>query len=84
MRAGGERKGADRPAQFFAAAVAAVPGIPDALEKGDFGPLMGWLRKNVHELASSLSSPEIVRAATGKPLDAGIFRRHLEQRYLDR
>ncbi|WP_374384385.1 carboxypeptidase M32 [Dongia sp.] len=76
--------GAMTAAQFFAAAVAAVPGIPAALERGDFGPLMGWLRTNVHERASSLSSPDIVRAATGKPLDAGVFRRHLEQRYLDR
>ncbi len=30
---------------------------------------------------SSLTTPEIIRAATGKPLDAGIFRRHLERRY---
>jgi carboxypeptidase Taq len=74
--------GAMTAAQFFAAAVAAEPGIPDAIGRGDFAPLMGWLRTHVHGRASSLPSPEIIRAATGQPLDAGIFRRHLQQRYL--
>ncbi len=74
--------GAMTAAQFFAAAVAAEPGIPAAIEQGDFSPLIGWLRRNVHARASSMTSPDIIRAATGKPLDAGIFRRHLEQRYL--
>ncbi|MBI2255127.1 MAG: carboxypeptidase M32 [Proteobacteria bacterium] len=74
--------GAMTAAQFFAAAIAADSGIPAAIEKGDFGPLIGWLRTHVHALASSLSSPEIIKAATGQPLDAGIFRHHLERRYL--
>ncbi len=74
--------GAMTAAQFFAAATAAEPGIPAAIEKGDFAPLIGWLRTHVHALASSLSSPDIIKAATGKPLDAGIFRCHLERRYL--
>lgn len=74
--------GAMTAAQFFAAATAADPNIPDAIEQGDFRPLIGWLRTHVHARASSLSSPEIIKAATGRPLDAGIFRRHLERRYL--
>lgn len=74
--------GAMTAAQFFAAATTAVPGIPDAIERGDFAPLIGWLRTHVHGRGSSLSSPQIIQAATGKLLDAGIFRRHLQQRYL--
>ena len=74
--------GAMTAAQFFAAALRDVPGIPAAIEAGDFSPLIGWLRTHVHGRGSSLTTPEIVRAATGKPLDAAIFRRHLEQRYL--
>ena len=74
--------GAMTAAQFFAAATDVEPGIPVAIEKGDFAPLIGWLRTHVHALASSLSSPDIIKAATGRPLDAEIFRRHLERRYL--
>ncbi len=74
--------GAMTAAQLFDAAVKAEPGIPDALAKGDFGPLMGWLRPNVHALGSSVPTPELVAQATGRPLDAGVFKRHLETRYL--
>jgi carboxypeptidase Taq len=74
--------GAMTAAQLFDAAVAAEPGIPDALAKGDFAPLMGWLRPNVHALGSSVPTPELVAKATGRPLDAGVFKRHLETRYL--
>ncbi len=74
--------GAMTAAQLFDAAVKAEPGIPDALGKGDFAPLMGWLRPNVHALGSSVPTPELVARATGRPLDAGLFKRHLETRYL--
>ncbi len=74
--------GAMIAAQFFAAATRATPSIPTAIESGDFSPLISWLRTHVHALGSSLTSPEIIKAATDRPLDAGIFRRHLEERYL--
>lgn len=74
--------GAMTAAQFFDAALGDVPDIPAAIETGDFTPLVGWLRTHVHGRGSSLTTPEIVRQATGRPLDAGIFRRHLERRYL--
>lgn len=74
--------GAMIAAQLFAAAVKADPGIPGAIGRGDFEPLFAWLRPHVHALGSSLTTAEIVTRATGKPLDAGIFRQHLERRYL--
>lgn len=74
--------GAMTAAQFFAAALRDEPSIPAAIEKGDFAPLIGWLRTHVHGRGSSLTTPEIVKAATGQPLNAGIFREHLERRYL--
>ena len=46
--------GAMTAAQLFAAARAAVPEIEDALGRGDFRPLLGWMRANVHEKASLL------------------------------
>ena len=74
--------GAMTAAQLFAAALAAEPGIPGALAKGDFRPLMGWLRPHVHALGSSLPTPALGARATGRPLDAGVFTKHLEARYL--
>jgi carboxypeptidase Taq len=74
--------GALAAAQFFEAAVAACPEIPAALARGDFAPLMAWVRPNVHARASSDSTAAIVTAATGRPLGVDAFRRHLERRYL--
>lgn len=76
--------GALTAAQLFAAAVEADPGIPGAIAGGDFGPLLAWLRPNVHAKASSLSTRDLLIEATGKPLDAGVFEAHLKARYLGR
>lgn len=74
--------GALAAAQFFEAATRAVPEIPAALARGDFAPLMGWVRPNIHARASSQTTDEIIEAATGRKLGVEAFRRHLERRYL--
>jgi carboxypeptidase Taq len=73
--------GALAAAQLFAAARAARPQIPDAIASGDFSPLIGWMRENLHAHASSRSTDELMVAATGKPLGTGAFKAHLEARY---
>jgi carboxypeptidase Taq len=75
--------GAMTAAQLFAAAVASDPAIPAALGRGEFAPLMAWLRREVHGRASLLSTPALIEAATGRALDVGCFKVHLRRRYLD-
>jgi len=58
------------------------PDIDGAIRRGDFAPLMHWLRRNVHGMGSLLSTDELLRRATGRPLEARAFRAHLERRYL--
>ncbi len=74
--------GAMAAAQLMTAARCALPGLDDALEQGDFGPLVGWLRQNVHARGNLLDFNELLRAATGKPLDPKDFEAHLTRRYL--
>jgi carboxypeptidase Taq len=74
--------GAMTAAQLFAAAKQARPEIPEALGRGDFAPLMGWLAENVHAQASSAGFEEILEQATGQPLNPKIFEAHLKARYL--
>jgi carboxypeptidase Taq len=74
--------GALAAAQFFAAAVADQPQIPQGLERGDFRPLLAWLRAKVHSRASSAQSDDILTAATGRPLGTEAFLSHLQARYL--
>jgi len=75
--------GAMAAAQLMAAARAAVPGLDAALGQGDLGPLVGWLRMHVHGQGSRLGFNDLLRAATGKPLDPTDFEAHLTRRYLD-
>ena len=74
--------GAVAAAQIFQAAVAAEPAIPDGIARGDFAPLTGWLRANVHGQGSRLSARELLTEATGRPLDPEAFKAHLHRRYL--
>jgi len=74
--------GAMAAAQIYAAAKAAVPEIPAAIERGDFAPLMSWLGKNVHAHGSFYKTEDLIAHATGRPLDPKIFEAHLTERYL--
>ena len=73
--------GAMAAAQLFAAAKEARPEIPEGISKGDFAPLVGWMRENLHSKASSGSTDELMQAATGRPLGTEAFKAHLQARY---
>ncbi|MDX1576403.1 MAG: carboxypeptidase M32, partial [Kiloniellales bacterium] len=74
--------GAMTAAQLYDAAVRARPEIPEALGRGDFAPLIGWLREHVHGKGSLLTGDELLAQATGRPLDPEVFTQHLRARYL--
>ena len=74
--------GALAAAQFYAAALRVLPEMPHALSQGDFRPLMGWLRENVHQWGGRFSGDELLMRATGAPLETAAFKAHLKARYL--
>ena len=55
-----------------------MPGIG----KGDFAPLLSWLRSQVQGKGSLLSTRDLLTQATGRPLDPKVFEDHLRRRYL--
>ena len=69
-------------AQLFEAARASIPDVSEAIAKGEFASLLGWLRERVHSKGSLLSTAKLVEAATGRPLATASFERHLRNRYL--
>jgi carboxypeptidase Taq len=74
--------GAMAAAQLMAALRADVPDVDEAMARGDLSPLLGWVRREVHGRANLLGFNDLMRAATGKPLDAKAFEAHLTARYL--
>lgn len=74
--------GAMTAAQLFDAARTAIPGLPEKIRQGEFAPLYAWLRETVHAQGSRLSTPDLLKHATGQNLSSAIYKKHLETRYL--
>ena len=75
--------GAMYAAQWFAAMRRAVPDLDARIAAGDLAPVFEWLHANIWSQASRWDTPELVRRASGEPLNPAHFRAHLEKRYLD-
>ena len=71
--------GALAAAQLFAAARRANPGLMTAIGKGDFGPLLAWLRANVHGKGSLESTDQVLIEATGDRLGTAAFKAGLSR-----
>ena len=75
--------GAIAAAQIYAAARRANPDLEATIAKGEFAPLMGWLRTHIHSQGSREIADDLLTAATGEPLNPALFERHLRERYLN-
>lgn len=75
--------GAIAAAQLFEAAKKANPEILPSIGRGDFAPLLTWLRTNIHSKGSLQSMPDLLVAATGRKLDPETYKSHLKERYLN-
>ena len=74
--------GAMIASQLFDAAKAANPELEPSLGRGDFSPLVSWLRANIHSKGSLLARDDLIAAASGSPPSADHYLRHLERRYV--
>jgi len=74
--------GAMTAAQLMATARRALPDLDVQVTKGQLGPLVAWLRENVHRHGSMVSTPQLIEQATGQALNPAIYQAHLKQRYL--
>jgi carboxypeptidase Taq len=67
--------------QFYEAAKRAHPSLEADFTKGEFSSLKAWLNKNVHCHGRALDTHELVKAATGKPIDVTEYLNYLKQKY---
>lgn len=74
--------GAMMAAQQWAAVERENSNVQDDLRKGNFSGINGWRRKNIWSRASTLSTPDLMREATGETLKVSYFTAHLQKRYL--
>jgi carboxypeptidase Taq len=68
-------------AQFYEAALAERPGIPDEIQHGRFDTLHAWLKDNIYHLASKYTAPELVQRVTGGPMRIEPYIDYLRRKY---
>ncbi|PHR25074.1 MAG: carboxypeptidase M32 [Hoeflea sp.] len=73
--------GALMAAQQWAAIVKINPDVDTQIAAGDFDAVNAWRRDNIWSIASTASTPDILRQATGEGLNPAYFIAHLEARY---
>ena len=75
--------GAMLAGQLYESLRADRPALDEELAAGQFAGMREWLRVNVYNLGASVSTPELIRNATGKPLTAAAWLRYVEAKYLN-
>jgi carboxypeptidase Taq len=68
-------------AQLMVAIEADLPDLTERLERGDFAPLLAWLRERVHRHGRKFTPAEILERAIGKPLDAGPWIAYVQSKF---
>lgn len=64
-------------AQFFEQAKQEIPGLEAGFARGDFAPLLGWLREKIHRHGRRYTAAQLVQRVTGRPIDSEPLLRHL-------
>jgi carboxypeptidase Taq len=67
-------------AQFFEQARADLGDLDAMFARGEFRPLLDWLRKNIHRHGKRYTASQLVKKVTGKPLSAEPLLRHLRKK----
>jgi carboxypeptidase Taq len=68
-------------AQLFKEATRARPSILDEMGGGEFGTLLGWLRKNIHRHGSRYDPDDLIERAIGRPLETAPYLRYLKYKF---
>ena len=68
-------------AQLYARAEKDVGGLDDAFARGDFSPLVGWLRNKLYRHGGRYPAARLIEHATGAPPDPGPLVAALRRKY---
>ena len=70
-------------AQLWQAAHKTLPDLDAQIARGEFAPLLGWLRENVHRYGRKYLPGELAQKATGEPLTSRHYVDYLTAKYSD-
>ncbi|MBU1920703.1 carboxypeptidase M32, partial [bacterium] len=68
-------------AQFWAKMKEDMPKLEQQIETGDFKDILNWLIVNVHEQGRRYSRDDLMKRATGTPLDVKHYANYLTEKF---
>ena len=68
-------------AQFFESARQELGGLEAQFARGEFRPLLDWLRTNIHARGLQYRAAKLVEVVTGRPLTSAPLLEHLNSRF---
>lgn len=69
-------------AQLFEAARRDLGDLDEQFRQGEFKPLLGWLRENIHQHGSRYTPKELAERITGKPVSAEPLLNYFERKFV--
>lgn len=69
-------------AQLFNQLLKEKPSIKEQIEKGNFKPILAWLRKNIHQHGRIFTAEQIIKKTCKKGLDPSEYVKYLRNKYL--
>jgi carboxypeptidase Taq len=67
-------------AQFWEAMEKDIKDRDERMARGEFAPILTWLRENIHRYGRQFSAEQLCKKITGKPLSHDPLMRHLEKK----
>lgn len=69
-------------AQLWEVVKKTIPDLEASFEKGDFTPLLHWLRQSIHQFGKQYRTQELVQKVTGSNISPKPLINYLRERYL--
>ncbi len=70
-------------AQFYSQAVAEHHDLPAQIERGEFAPLLNWMREKIHNPGRKYTPTELVERVTGGPIRTEPFLTYIHGKYTE-
>jgi carboxypeptidase Taq len=68
-------------AQIYDMAREQIPGLEKGYTRGEFAPLLSWLREHVHSHGSKFTAPELMQREFGQTISAQPLLTYLREKY---
>ncbi len=70
-------------AQIYAQAKQDLPGLEDGFSRGEFAPLLSWLREHIHSHGRKFTARELMKREFNVELGAQPLLKHLREKYTE-